>query len=624
LARFGISLLILRPDTIPAEPGFPHQAPLNEAQKFAATEQWLQGQHSVIEVFEETDCQMLHSKDLTVHPTLPTRVIDVGSLSGERVHLVETASLPSKNAPYIALSYRWGDSNSLTTRKETLPGHLERIVFNDLPKSIQDALIITRRLKVRYLWVDALCIIQDDNSDWLREAEKMGDIYINSYCTIAAHSAQHANHGFLEQAMANPPTVQLGRGYETLGEEAQKVGLLEGEHLPQLQVPTELHAAISEKGNPEKSAIFHVSGGSNVRVHIENSEISRRGWVLQERLLSQRTIHFADDGTIYLESGSEMKNIEGIYEKGYRSWGTGLRSMVQQLVHTDRESSDSELLKQETQTEVYRDWYTIVEHYSSCFLTDPDDKLPARTGIICQMQTFTDDKCFMGVWGRRVQHCLLWLRGKEALKPQGGAYQIKYRAASWSWAAYDGQVQFPVWNSKANDALIRPEFGDAIFFHRSLPDEGKAAESLKEPMWLVIKGAKMLRNISLPVNHPDVGTVLRFLEGQIGKPAWIQACNWDMLRSETRFWTVHDDSGERIGWASLDSEERDEIDGEENFITCSAIASHADDRPNRGFVRGFLVLFIQYYPPGVWKRVGMGQITQTSLFEKTLDNLIIM
>jgi hypothetical protein len=168
-------------DTVATDHGFLPHLPWDVPQKFEALEQWL------------------HGDDPPLDSALPTRLIDVSSFSNsanDGLHLVETKDLSSKNVSYIALSYRWGDSNSLTTSSTSLKDRLRCILFKDMPKTIQDAVIVTSQLKLRYLWVDALCIVQDDKAEWLREAENMAEIYMNSYCTIAAHSADHADHGF--------------------------------------------------------------------------------------------------------------------------------------------------------------------------------------------------------------------------------------------------------------------------------------------------------------------------------------------------------------------------------------------------------------------------------------------
>jgi len=67
----------------------------------------------------------------------------------------------------------------------------------DLPSTFQDAVRITKSLQVRYLWIDSLCIIQDDFSDWEREASLMGNVYANSFLTIAASSSTDDSSGCL-------------------------------------------------------------------------------------------------------------------------------------------------------------------------------------------------------------------------------------------------------------------------------------------------------------------------------------------------------------------------------------------------------------------------------------------
>jgi len=135
----------------------------------------------------------------------------------------------------------------------------------------------------------------------------------------------------------------------------------------------------------------------------------------------------------------------------------------------------------------------------------------------------------------------------------------------------------------------------------------------------------MLRNSSSSLKQTDGGTGLRSMDGQTEKPTWVQFHSWEQLTAETRFWRVNDDSGRRVGWASLDREEREEIDGEEEMIACITIASHTDENPARGLVRGFLVLFVTRLSSGVWLRVGMDQITETALFENiTPTNIAIV
>ncbi|EUC27854.1 hypothetical protein COCCADRAFT_110624, partial [Bipolaris zeicola 26-R-13] len=78
---------------------------------------------------------------------------------------------------YVALSYCWGHDPSYVTKQDTLLSRLTRISYNDLPRTFQHAVTATRNLGYRYLWLDALCIVQDSVQDWERESQKMGVIY---------------------------------------------------------------------------------------------------------------------------------------------------------------------------------------------------------------------------------------------------------------------------------------------------------------------------------------------------------------------------------------------------------------------------------------------------------------
>jgi Heterokaryon incompatibility protein (HET) len=85
----------------------------------------------------------------------------------------------------MALSHCWGVSHQFTTTKATLRSHMDSIPLCELPKAFQQAVDIPRALEVPYLWIDSLCITQDDTLDWETEASKMGDVY-RAYLTISA------------------------------------------------------------------------------------------------------------------------------------------------------------------------------------------------------------------------------------------------------------------------------------------------------------------------------------------------------------------------------------------------------------------------------------------------------
>jgi hypothetical protein len=99
------------------------------------------------------------------------------------IRLIDTEG---KTFQYAALSHCWGSGPRLTTTKSNWSKLALNVSFNALPPLFQDAVIITRQLGLRYIWIDSLCIIQDSLRDWETESSKMGSIYQNSYITISA------------------------------------------------------------------------------------------------------------------------------------------------------------------------------------------------------------------------------------------------------------------------------------------------------------------------------------------------------------------------------------------------------------------------------------------------------
>jgi hypothetical protein len=151
------------------------------------------------------ECASSHSKCNSLkHSKLPTRVIDVsppGVPNGLRLHI----SRDGETGTYVALSYCWGSSQKVITTVTNLEKHKKGINEPSLPQTIRDAI----SLGVRFLWVDALCIVQDciNGEDWHRECSTMSDVYSNAFLTISAEVAKDSADGFLRQRTnfgANP------------------------------------------------------------------------------------------------------------------------------------------------------------------------------------------------------------------------------------------------------------------------------------------------------------------------------------------------------------------------------------------------------------------------------------
>jgi len=136
--------------------------------------------------------------------SLPTRLLDV---SGQKLCLRHSRDIRQKSSRYAIFSNCWGLQKSLETTKANLISFERGLKPNRLPQALLDAVKVTRRLKLRYLWVDSLCILQDLIKDWEAECIRMGDYYCSSYVMISALDSPDSYHGFLKTRPRVPSTL---------------------------------------------------------------------------------------------------------------------------------------------------------------------------------------------------------------------------------------------------------------------------------------------------------------------------------------------------------------------------------------------------------------------------------
>lgn len=131
---------------------------------------------------------------------LPSRLLEVGSNDIVRV------VTPSNPVPYVCLSYCWGgDQQVKSTRSNIAMHHMPGLRISTLSKSIRDGIHVTMILGLRYIWIDALCIVQDDPADTAGEIAKMPAIYQGALLTLSAGGASSSSDGFL--GIRDPSTM---------------------------------------------------------------------------------------------------------------------------------------------------------------------------------------------------------------------------------------------------------------------------------------------------------------------------------------------------------------------------------------------------------------------------------
>lgn len=91
--------------------------------------------------------------------------------------------------PYITLSHRWSREQPWKTTRKNFDQSLRGIPYDQLPKTVRDAIVVAGELGIQHLWLDSICIIQNDSEDWTQQSSQMGLIFARSFCTLAAIDA---------------------------------------------------------------------------------------------------------------------------------------------------------------------------------------------------------------------------------------------------------------------------------------------------------------------------------------------------------------------------------------------------------------------------------------------------
>jgi Heterokaryon incompatibility protein (HET) len=323
-------------------------------------------------------------------------VIDIGQ-SASDLRLIESGG---RHAKYAALSHCWGTSPIWTTtvNNQTLPHP------SQLPGNFQDAVAVTRMLGLQYLWIDSLCILQDSADDWEVECANMANIYKNAEVTISVRdNTSSSPGGFLQDLTSHPyRSCALDDGL-TISDQPVDWSRME--------VPGPL-------------------GG-----------VDKRGWILQEKLLSRRLLHF-DKERMYWEC-CRHTCFEGLHHPVVTPFGRQRNFFAKKLA--------LEGLKRRTRRDVYSYWYEVVHDYSERQLTKQIDKLPALSGLASVFADVLKDTYLAGLWKKDIVWGLCWRGMKsrhvriESEDPSGGVHkhQIEWVAPSWSWASCNRPVEWP-------------------------------------------------------------------------------------------------------------------------------------------------------------------------------------
>ncbi|KAI1422276.1 heterokaryon incompatibility protein-domain-containing protein [Xylaria sp. FL1777] len=337
---------------------------------------------------------------------LPKRILHVGLKSDATVKLVET---PQKRARYACLSHCWGKTESIKTTSENLDDFKIQIPWDGLPRLYRDVISFCRALRIQYIWIDALCIKQDDASDWEEESSKMATIYESSYITIAATVAP--NHDCSCTTSLDPKYQLREVGKICQMGSSTSYPILIRETLPH---PENLSQIYCDSSLQRKYPLFS------------------RAWAYQERILSPRVIHFLHDELLWeCRHGLECE-----------CQGVKPRSRMSQIYLPTKYLNNDTWFESVCRDDKCpcgksRRWGRILDDYARLNLTVPGDRLPAISGLARRMQGPPQDRYLAGIWESDLPDALFWkapyhIRSAPLPRPQTPT------APTWSWAAIPG------------------------------------------------------------------------------------------------------------------------------------------------------------------------------------------
>lgn len=398
------------------------------------------------------DCDRNHDDDCSEAPAdepqkPPKRLLDLGDSASSPIKL-DCCPEERDTSEYVILSHPWGADKSkwFRTSSDNVNQFKKFIDFKKLPLNFQDAITVTRNLGFRYLWIDSICIIQEGrDGDFDTEKDFMEDYYGGAACTIAASSARGMDSGFLGLRIKDRQSHTF---YSGIG------------------------------SSPESGeSVFHVCDAiDDFAGDVEESNLSRRGWVFQERALSRRTLHF---------TGNQV----------YWECGKGVRCETMTKLFNRKSSFLSDPHFPRSALEYYKGmriefFQYIYSTYSGLSFSEEheEDRSVALRGVEKRMVTVYNVRAEHGILdGEYLHRSLLWQRKSETDPLRDINYGGTRQVPSWSWMAVMGQIAYMdapfdwmVWNQDIQTPLGSQTGFQAVVYEAIPEDDSQSIYDRKE------------------------------------------------------------------------------------------------------------------------------------------------
>ncbi|KAK3387821.1 hypothetical protein B0H63DRAFT_493866 [Podospora didyma] len=344
---------------------------------------------------------------------------------------------------YYRLDYQGNITRSLKTTKANMSSLREAISASKLPQTFMDAICVTRGLGLGFIWIDSLCIIQDDHAGWERESGRMASIFQKAFLTLAATHSPNNNGGLFTPFGAKPYLCI----WETLKMEKK---------LP-VQRTFFRHFALCPADDIRNSPTKGRSTDFSNNLVAVGYPLLTRAWAFQERLLSPRVCDFWTESLVFttdvLRGQLTRQNVHENPNLKYPVEGT--RREFTALTHeTGSTASPHDHQKSQSVSNlpaivnghgnnILQTWKTLVEDYSRLDMTDEMDCLPALSGIATSIHSSltrigdSGAAYLAGLWSSKLPYALCWICVSENSKKPA-----RYRAPSFSRASFNGPISF--------------------------------------------------------------------------------------------------------------------------------------------------------------------------------------
>ncbi|KAI9646051.1 Guanine nucleotide-binding protein subunit gamma [Ciborinia camelliae] len=377
---------------------------------------------------------------------LPSRLLRIDE-NQKYVRLVETREEVIPDSHYSALSHCWGNSDILKLTSLTRDKLKAGIPLELLPKTFIEAIFVARKMTIPYIWIDSLCIVQDSPDDWQSESALMESVYSNSKLNIMATASKNSHEGLSRSR--DPRNLQL--------------------------------CLVETKWKSAENDQFYLVEPGSWDWTMTRAPLIKRGWVLQERILSPRSLHFCDDELLW-----ECRELSAS-----ETYPTGIPKFCTNTLGY----SNVKIKELPDKDAVYKRWKNWVNIYSRTCLTNDSDKLVAISALAKCTRIALNDVYLAGLWKSKFIDQLLWSTAPQPFLEQ------EYRAPSWSWASVNGTVFMASiyanneYHIKIDEIKVTPV--------SSAHDTGSISDGYFRARGFLMRGNLCGQGLELPGNNPD-------------------------------------------------------------------------------------------------------------------------